>query len=289
MSGFEDRHWPSRDGLSLFARDYAAAAGDARLPVVCLHGLTRNSKDFEGVAPRLAASGRRVLVPDMRGRGRSAPSPDPDRYNPKIYARDVLALMDSLGIARAVFVGTSMGGIITMMISALRRRAVAAAILNDVGPEVSPKGIERIASYAGKAKPVENWTEAVTYIRQIMGVAFPKNTDSDWEVLARRTFRDEGGRPVLDYDPRIMIPINKAPPKTRSLLAGLLFRRMSRRSATLLLRGELSDLMTPDIAARMKRSAPSLRDVVVPDVGHAPLLTEPVAVKAIYEFLATVP
>ena len=289
MSAFEERRWTSRDGLSLFARDYAGAGGDAHLPVVCLHGLTRNSKDFEDVAPRLAASGRRVLVPDVRGRGQSDRSPDADSYNAKVYARDVLALMESLGISRAVFVGTSMGGIITMTISLLRRRAIAAAILNDVGPEVGKEGIDRIVSYAGKSTPVETWADAVAHVRRTVGVAFPNYSDSDWEVLARRTFREEGGRPVIDYDPSIMVPLGKKPLKNRSLVASLLFRRMARNVPTLLIRGELSDLLSAEIAERMQRAAPAMQRADVPGVGHAPMLTEPSAVDAMDRFLRAVP
>ena len=129
MDGFAERSWRSGDGLLLYARDYAGASGPARLPVICLHGLTRNSKDFEDIAPRLAANGRRILVPDMRGRGRSESDPRPDRYKPLVYGRDVLDLMDHLGIARAVFIGTSMGGMITLTIAGLRQKAIASAIL----------------------------------------------------------------------------------------------------------------------------------------------------------------
>ena len=289
MGDFVDRRWTSREGLSLYARDYAGEGGEARLPVVCLHGLTRNSKDFEDVAPRIAATGRRVIVPDTRGRGRSAYDPQPERYDPKVYARDILRLMDQLGISRAVFLGTSMGGIITMMIAALRRRAIAAAILNDVGPEVDKAGVDRILSYAGKFRPIVNWEDAVSHVRLTSGSAFPNNSDADWKLFAERTFREEGGVPTFDYDPAIMVPMSKGPPKTRSVFGMLLFRRLARSRPTLLIRGELSDLLSERIAARMKRNAPSLETVVVPGVGHAPVLTEPAAVAAIDEFLARVP
>jgi pimeloyl-ACP methyl ester carboxylesterase len=289
MTGFAEREWTSRDGLRLYARDYAGADGEARLPVICLHGLTRNSKDFEDVAPAVAATGRRVIVPDVRGRGRSDWASDPAQYQHRTYARDVLTLMDRLGIRSAMFVGTSMGGLITVAVATLRSRAVAAAILNDVGPEVGKAGIDRILSYAGKAAAIEDWDDAVDYVRRTNGVAFPANTDSDWAAFARRTFREQDGRPVLDYDPAIAAPLAKGQVKTRSLLASFLFRRLARNRPTMLVRGELSDLTTADIAARMKRSAPSLRLVVVPGVGHAPMLTEPEAAKAIDEFLASVP
>ena len=197
--------------------------------------------------------------------------------------------MDALGVARAIFVGTSMGGLITMTLAALRPRAIAGAILNDVGSEVGQEGIDRILSYAGKGAAIHSWEDAVDYVRRTNGVAFPRNSRSDWEAFARRTFRDESGVPVLDYDAAIAEPLSKGPPKTRSLVAALLFRRLARRRPTMLLRGELSDLMNSAIAARMKRSAPSMRELVVPAVGHAPTLSEPEAAQAIDEFLRTVP
>ena len=289
MSGFAERYWTSFDGLRLFARDYCGAEGEARLPVICLHGLTRNSADFEEVAPRIAERGRRVLVPDVRGRGRSQSDPNPAHYHPKVYARDVLRLMDSLGMSSAVFVGTSMGGLITMAVAAIRSKAVAAAILNDVGPEIGREGIERILSYAGKPASIRSWDDAVDYVRRTNGVAFPDFSDADWQKFARRTFKDDGGVPVLNYDPAIAVPMSRGPPKTRSLLATLLFRRLARKRPTMLIRGETSDVTTAGIAARMKRSAPSLQVCAVSGVGHAPMLTEPEAARAIDEFLKTVP
>lgn len=288
-TGFADREWRSGDGLRLYARDYAGMSGDCRLPVICLHGLTRNSKDFEQVAPAIARLGRRVLVPDVRGRGLSDRDSNPLRYHPKVYARDILTMMDKLGIASAVFVGTSMGGIITMTIAALRNRAVAAAILNDVGPEIASEGIERILSYVGKPVEISSWDDAVKYVRRINSVAFPGHSDEEWEAFTRRSFREEEGRPKLDYDPAITVPLARRPIKSRSLVATLLFRWLARRRPTLLVRGELSDLVTADIAGRMKRSAPGLKLVSVPGIGHAPMLTEPEAVKPIDDFLASVP
>lgn len=288
MADHAERRWYSRDGMALFARDYAGASGEARLPVVCLHGLTRNSKDFEDVAPRLAATGRRVLVPDVRGRGRSDRDPNPENYRIPLYARDMLRLLDALGIGRAVFVGTSMGGLIAMTVATLRARSVEAVVLNDVGPEVGSEGIARILSYAGKPAEVGDWDAAADYVRRIGHAAFPAFSESDWRRHARRTFRDIAGRPAFDYDPLIMAPIARRPVKTRSLAARLMFRLMARRRPTLLIRGGSSDLMTGEIAAAMKRSAPAMREAVVPNVGHAPMLTEPEAVKALDDFLASV-
>ena len=288
MSAFEERRWTSGDGLRLCTRDYPAVGASVRLPVVCLHGLTRNSKDFEELGPRIAERGRRVLVPDVRGRGMSAYDSNPANYHPKIYARDMLTLMDSLEISRAVFIGTSMGGIITMTLAALRSKAVAAAILNDVGPAVAPEGIARILAYTGKDPGVRNWADAIEYVGRTNASALPGLEQEDWRKFAERTFRDLGNGPELDYDPAISGPL-KPPSRLTKLAAWLLFRRLARSRPTLLIRGALSDIISRDIAERMKRHAPGLELAEVPGVGHAPMLTEPVAVAAIEDFLDRVP
>ena len=289
MSAFEERRWQSRDGLSLYARDYPAVGEEAGLPVICLHGLTRNSKDFEEIAPVIASWGRRVVVPDVRGRGQSDRDPDPRRYQPKVYARDVIEMMAVLGIDRAVFLGTSMGGIITMTLMAVRPSAVAAAILNDVGPAIAPAGIARILSYAGKPVEIRDWADAAAYVRRTNGVAFPAYGDEDWLRFARRTFRERDGVPALDYDPAISVALAKPPSQLSLWLAGFLFRRLARRRPVMLVRGAQSDIISPEIAARMQRMAPRMQRVDVPGVGHAPMLSEPEAVDAIEQFLRTVP
>jgi pimeloyl-ACP methyl ester carboxylesterase len=289
MSAYADRRWTSRDGLSLFARDYPSAGGEARLPLICLHGLTRNSKDFEDIAPRIAAWGRRVVVPDVRGRGQSDRDPNPKNYQPKIYARDVLEMMAELDISSAVFLGTSMGGLVTMTLAAIRPRVIAAAILNDVGPAIAPEGIARILSYAGKSPEVRDWNDAAAYVRRTNAIAFPHFDEEDWHRFAQRTFRQGGVGPELDYDPAITVPLQKPPPKFASFIAGMLFRRLARKRPTLLIRGEKSDIITAGIADKMKRMAPNLLRVDVPGVGHAPMLTEPEAVDAIDQFLRTIP
>jgi pimeloyl-ACP methyl ester carboxylesterase len=284
---FTERRWSS-DGLTLFARDYSGAGGEARLPVFCLHGLTRNSKDFEEIGPRIAATGRRVIALDFRGRGQSEWDTDPTRYNPKVYAADTLKLMDSLGIARGVFLGTSMGGIIMFVLASLRSRAISAAIINDVGPQVAPEGIARIMSYVGKKADISDWKGAVDYVRRINGDAFPRLTNGEWEAFAKRTFVEQDGRPVLDYDPAILAPLQNANPTSSKLLAWFLFRRLSRKRPTLMVRGGLSDLLSGQISDRMQASAPKMRQVVVPDVGHAPLLNEAESLSAIFHLLSEV-
>jgi pimeloyl-ACP methyl ester carboxylesterase len=224
-------------------------------------------------------------VPDVRGRGQSDRDPNPANYTPKTYARDILGLMDALGLPRAVFVGTSMGGIVTMVLALARKRAVAAAILNDVGPEIAPEGLARIMGYVGAAAKISTWDDAANYARRINGVAFPAYTQGDWQKFARRMFREGAAGPELDYDPAITVALRR-PGKLATLLAWLLFRRLAKRRPTLLLRGAHSDVVTADVADRMQRKAPSLKRVDVPNVGHAPTLMEPAAIGAIEDFLA---
>ncbi len=286
---FAERRWTSRDGLDLFARDYAGTTGEPRLPVVCLHGLTRNSKDFEDIAPIIASWGRRVIVPDVRGRGQSDRDPNPANYRPPIYARDVVEMMAALDLPRAIFIGTSMGGIIMMTLAALRPRAIAAAILNDVGPAIAPEGVARILSYVGKQVEIRSWDDAADYVRRTNEIAFPQFGDDDWSSFARRTFRDGEDGPALDYDPAITVPLGRPPSRISLWLAGLLFRKLVSKRPALLIRGERSDVISAAIADRMQRIAPTLDRVDVPGVGHAPMLTEPAAVDAIERFLRTVP
>lgn len=286
---FADRRWTSPDGLSLYARDYAAASGPTKLPVIAIHGLTRNSADFGAIAPMIAQSGRRVLAVDVRGRGQSDRAPDPMTYQPVSYAHDILALMDQAGISRAVFLGTSMGGLITMALAALRSRAIAAAILNDIGPEVAKEGLARIAAYSGQPVDTPGWAEAAAYVKQHNAVAFPHYTDADWDAFARRTFRiGTEGAPVLDYDPDIAVPIKAA--GARALVPNLwpMFNRLTKARPVLLVRGENSDLLSEAIAAKMQKRAPKMDYVEVPGVGHAPMLDEPEAKAAIFPFLGEV-
>ena len=290
---FADRFWTAPDGLNLHARDYAAASGPARAPVVCLHGLTRNARDFEDLAPRLAAGGRRVLALDVRGRGASAWDPDPMRYAPATYAGDVLALLDALAIARAVFIGTSMGGLITMVVAAFRPQAIAAAVLNDVGPELAAEGLARISGYTGQGGPVTDWAGAADYARRINQVAFPHYGPDDWAAFARRLFTEKDGKPVLDYDPDIAKAFVRPPPAPGEpppapfdmwpLFKGLAAHPL------LTIRGATSDLLSADIAGRMREAAPAMAYAEVAGVGHAPMLDEPEALAAIDALLETAP
>ncbi len=290
MSTFTPISFQSTDGLALYARDYAASAGPARLPVICLHGLTRNSGDFDELAPQIASLGRRVLAPDVRGRGHSARDPNPANYNPVVYAGDVVKLMHDLGIARAVFIGTSMGGLITMTLAVRHLELIAGAVLNDVGPVLSLKGLARIAGYAGRCSTLATWDDASAYLKDINGCAFPDAPDEEWDKWARRAFaEDESGKLALRYDPRIAIALKTGKLRPTSLAGRLAFRRLAHKRPTLLVRGALSDLVEPDQAAWMRRAAPTMQYTEVSKVGHAPMLTEPEALDAIRAFLSKLP
>jgi pimeloyl-ACP methyl ester carboxylesterase len=290
MSGYAQLRYTSINGLALAARDYPAASGPARLPVICIHGLTRNAADFDELAPLLARQSRRVLALDVRGRGESARDPNPANYHPVTYAGDVAKLMIDLGIARAVFIGTSMGGLITMTLAMRNLDLVAAAVLNDIGPVMSLAGLERIAGYAGKACHVGTWEEAATYVKGINQTAFPANEDDEWDKWARRAFAEEpDGALAPRYDPRIAASLQEGKLRPTSMMARLAFKRLSRHRPTLLIRGALSDLVEDRQADYMRRTAPGMHYAEVPNVGHAPMLTEPAALAALDSFLAQVP
>ena len=289
VSPFTELSYTSVDGLRLYARDYPGSGGPARLPVICIHGLTRNCADFEDVAPWIASLGRRVLTLDVRGRGNSAYDIDPSHYNPMVYAGDVIKLAHDLGIERAVFVGTSMGGLITMTLALRRLGLIGAAVLNDVGPAISVRGLQRIAGYTGRGEQLTSWAEAAEYTRGINALAFPSNTAEDWNTWTRRAFSEtEPGKLTMRYDPNIGVPIRAGNIKPSSLIARYAFRRMARARPTLLIRGELSDLIEAEQVALMRAAAPSMAFAEVPGVGHAPMLTEPAAQAALREFLGRV-
>ncbi|MGQ0532217.1 MAG: alpha/beta fold hydrolase [Caulobacteraceae bacterium] len=290
IGGFEERVIATVDGLALYARDYAPLLPETGLPVICLHGLTRNSRDFEVIAPRIAALGRRVIVPDMRGRGKSANDPDPAHYVPAVYAQDVLKLMDTLGVAKAVFVGTSLGGLITMALAAMATDRIAASVLNDVGPRLSAGGLSRIASYLGHVQPVQSWREAAEAVRAVNGGAFPDRLDDEayWLALARRTFRErDDGRIEADYDPHIALAFADFDPDAPPIDLTPYFTTLSAKSM-LCVRGALSDILSEDTVAHMREVNPNLQVVTVDNIGHAPMLDEPEAWDALLDFLAKV-
>jgi len=276
-----DRYYASGDGLRLHYRDYAGPQS-AWPPVLCLPGLTRNSRDFETVAPRIARE-RRVLCADLRGRGASQHDPNWRNYHPGTYLADLALLLADAGVERMVLLGTSLGGILSMMIAATRPQAVAGVILNDVGPEVAPEGLQRIARYVGRHPPVSNWDEAVAQVRATYGMALPDLSDEEWLAYARRCYSEADGVPRLDGDPMIGEAVRAAPTAAAPDLWPLY--AMLRPIPTLAIRGALSDILGEATFDRMAREKPDLERVTVPGRGHTPLLDEPVCVAAIDAFL----
>jgi len=287
MNGYAERFVTTPDGLKLFLRDYPALDDESRLPVLCLHGLTRNSADFEGVAPRLATHGRRVLALDVRGRGRSDHDPEPSRYRPDIYVQDVQHVLESLGIARAVFIGTSMGGLITMLLAQTAPERIAAVVLNDIGPVLNPTGLARIMAYVGQTGPYASWQAIGDAIRATQARAFPDADAGFWDTFARRVAREEANGTVsFAYDPAITQAFSAAPTgPAPDLMAA--FSALAAKPV-LVVHGAISDILTPEGVDAMRATKPDLVVAEVPRVGHAPTLEEPAAATAIDKFLHAV-
>ena len=281
---YTDQFWTSQDGLKLHYRDYA---GPADRPVVlCLPGLTRNARDFAHVAQRLGGEWR-VVCPDLRGRGDSAYAKDPASYNPLQYVEDIGALFEQAGIERFVVIGTSLGGLMTMIMALTMPDRLAGALLNDVGPEISPEGLDRIRSYVGQGRSFPTWMHAARALEEAQGSVFPDYSASQWlEVAKRCMVVGSNGRIVFDYDMRIAEPLSQPGGESAVDLWPALEALAGKPAA--LLRGELSDVLSPDVFARMAKALPQAEAVTVARVGHAPMLDEAAAVAAIDRLLARV-
>jgi len=275
-SRYEDRYFTVRDGLRLHYRDYAGT--DTRPPILCLPGLTRNARDFAGLAGRYSPH-YRVLALDFRGRALSDYDPEPARYHAMTYAADVIEMLDQLGIPKAIFIGTSLGGLVTMAIAVSNPDRIAAAVLNDVGPDVDPSGIDRILTYVGKDVRYKSWDEAGEAVSKNYGASFDRYTPEDWVKMVKRNCREENGEIRFDYDMAIAEPfknVGATPAPDLWPFFGALTQK-----PLVVVRGEHSDLLTADTAARMQAAAPGMKLAVVRGVGHAPELNEPEALSAI--------
>ncbi len=281
---YEDCTWTSSDGLSLHYRDYPAPQGSTALPVVCLHGLTRNARDFGPLAEHLSAM-RRVIVPEMRGRGQSDYSPNSDTYTPITYVADVEKLLAELGITRFIPIGTSMGGLMTMLMAQTAPGRMAAVVMNDIGPEVDAAGLSRISGYVGQGRSYPTWIHAARSMADVHSAAFPDYDLDQWLEMAKRTMVvTQNGRISYDYDMAIAEPFakpgNAAPPNLWLAFEAL------RNVPMLLVRGELSDLLSPETVRQMQARNPAMKIIEVPRVGHAPTLDEPEVRAAIDALLA---
>jgi pimeloyl-ACP methyl ester carboxylesterase len=277
---YRDRRFTSRDGLSLYFRD----SGDPlspRTPILCLPGLTRNARDFAALAKRLSAT-RRVLCPDYRGRGHSDYDPDWRNYRPETYIDDIRHLLAVVGIERVVVIGTSMGGILAAGMAAAMPTALVGAVINDVGPEIGIRGLDRIVTYIRDAGPLPDWNAAVAKLRANFP-NLPAYSDGDWLKIAEATYREShDGLLYPDWDVRLVKPLLENGTEGYNLMA--LFAAL-RAIPVLLVRGERSDVLQADAFDRMGKLLPNARRLTISGVGHAPSLSEPEAKDALDDFL----
>lgn len=283
---YRDFYYTSREGLRLYARDYGDPLSPW-CPVVCLPGLSRTNRDFHQLAMHLAHQRhrpRRVLAFDYRGRGRSAWDSDPAGYNALTELGDVYAGMAAAGIARAIIVGTSRGGVLGMMMGVDRPASVAGIVLNDIGPVLEPLGLARIRAYIGRTPIPDDWAEASQIQRRLHGGHFPEWSSAEWDEFARLTYRDDGGRPVSDYDPALAsaldgIDLNRPIPTMWHQFSAL------RGIPILLIRGENSDLLSAATAGRMQAEHSMLSVLTVAGEGHPPVLSRPSLLTRISSFM----
>ena len=281
---WSDRFWRSVDGLSLHYRDYDGPLD--RPPILCLPGLTRNAADFEPVAERFAGDWR-VIAVDFRGRGKSQHDPVAANYRPATYVGDLLKLLDQLGVADAVFVGTSLGGLVTMAMASNDSERIAGALLNDIGPEIDPHGLERIATYVGRQATFATLVEAAERIAERNGAIHPGFGPADWERFAKRIMRGDDKRGwQFDYDMKIAETFTQ-PADSNQFDGWHYLKALDGRPVTIL-RGELSDLLSVEVAERMCGELEDCELVTVPRVGHAPTLDEPESLAALERLLERV-
>lgn len=269
MSLYREIFYFSSDSLRLHARDY----GDehAKLTVLCMPGLSRNARDFDAVAERLAPR-YRILCAEQRGRGLSAYDPKPENYHPGTYVGDMVALLDHLKLERVAMIGTSLGGLMAMMIAAGLPQRVAGIVINDVGPELAVEGLVKIQSYIDREKSVGNWSEAIADVSGTFRASFPAYGAVEWERMTRQLYKEDGqGVPVLDFDPHIADNFKALEPKALDIWP--VFDALPKIPFGLV-RGKLSDLLTAPIKDEMLRRRPDIVLAEIDDSGHAPTLDE---------------
>lgn len=278
---FLERRITSFDNLSLYLRDYGNPL-DPRVPLFCLGGLTRNSKDFESLAERYSSDGRRVICPDYRGRGQSQYDANWTNYDPRTYIRDIQDILAALNVHRVVVVGTSLGGILGMGMAAAMPTALAAVVMNDVGPVVETEGLDFIIDYIKEDRPHDDWDAAVVTIKRML----PNLTFQDegiWLRMAENTFRRcDDGKLRFDWDVNIAKPLLASDYEIPDMWP--LFRALADIPA-LVLRGAESDILSPACFAEMQTVKPDLVAVEIPRAGHVPTLAEPESRAALDDFL----
>lgn len=272
------------DGIRIHVRDYASRSAGA-LPVVCLPGLARTTADFDTLAEALAAAGRRVVTLDYRGRGRSDYDPDPAKYSLPVELGDVITVLTALACEPAVFVGTSRGGILTMLMAAVRPAAIAGAVLNDIGPVLETEGLVRIQGYVGKLPTPASFDEAARILARLFGAQFPKLSHDDWLKSAYRTYKDKNGVLIANYDVALARALEDFDPEKPLPDLWPQFEAL-KPVPVMAIRGANSDLLSATTVHEMQQRHPDLETLVVPDQGHAPLLAEADVIARIAAFVA---
>jgi len=280
----EVRRFRSDDGLSLAARLWEPAGGSGEgLRLLCLPGLTRNSRDFEALGRALSGEGRRVVAVDYRGRGLSDRDPEVKNYAPAREAKDVLAIVDGPGLGRAVLVGTSRGGIVAMALAAMRPGLVAGVVLNDVGPVMEEAGLARIRAYLKPGPPPADWDEAAARQKAVHGAFFPGVDVGGWAGFARAIYAETQAGLVADHDPALAASLNAFDPRAAAAPLWAAFEAL-KGVPVLVIRGALSDLLSEKTVAEMAARHPRLETWTVPGEGHAPLLADAPTIRRIAAF-----
>ncbi|WP_126171908.1 alpha/beta fold hydrolase [Altericroceibacterium xinjiangense] len=283
-SAFSKGEWTSADGLTLHYRDYAGR--DDRPPILCIPGLTRNARDFEPVAEAFGGEWR-VIAPDLRGRGQSDYARDPSSYSPEHYVADLEALFEQAELGPVVAIGTSLGGIVAMLLAQRAPDRFAGVALNDIGPQVESAGLRRVREHVGQGGSFPTWMHAARALREQAGAAYPGYEISDWLRLSKRLMCVGGnGRIAFDYDMKIAEPFALTGAEAPGDMWAA-YRFLAGRPV-LVMRGELSDILSAETLARMGRELPEAEVVTIPATGHVPTLEEPEAQTAIARLLAKV-
>jgi pimeloyl-ACP methyl ester carboxylesterase len=286
MQNYSDYWYKSRDGLNLYARDYPCRNHREQpwATIVCIPGLTRNSADFALLSEHLS-NRFRVIAVDLRGRGRSDYDSCPQNYQPGVYAEDMIGLLDSLELDKVILIGTSLGGLVSILLSSMQSQRISSVILNDIGPEAHQPGLDRIKSYVRNRSTVRNWDEAMVATRETLATEYPNFGPADWMSFTRNIYREDSqGKPVLNYDPAISLPLESGADESLRGALWPVFAKMS-PIPTLLIRGQLSDILTRESVEKMLSLHSRLQFTEVGECGHAPTLAEQESLLAIDCFL----
>jgi pimeloyl-ACP methyl ester carboxylesterase len=283
---FSENYYQSSDGLNLYYREYGT--DESACPLLCLSGLTRSSLDFHDFAERYSKT-RKVYTLDYRGRGKSVYDTNYKNYNPQVYLGDIYAFLTAKNIERALFVGTSLGGILTIAMAGFAKKFIAGAILNDVGPEVDKSGGDRILDYVGKDTRFATLEEAAAEQKRLYAGAYPDNSDEDWLSQTETTFilDTEANNYRFNYDLALGKALREQFASDEQIDLWPFFKELG-DLPILALRGALSDVLSAEVFARMQEEDPDMESVTLENRGHVPLLNEPEALTKLDEFIARV-